>query len=157
MKKIKWPTHPVIMASIAFCFNEKEELLLVKQKDRDFWSPPSGEVEKNESPEETAIRETKEEINLGIKVIKTLKPTIRWQNEYENAIVVLFNFLCEIEGGEIKHMETHEPQYDVTAHKWISLNNISKNKIEIAQNILDLIGELKDNLRHFKNGRFTET
>lgn len=156
MAKINWPTHPAIMVSSAFCFNKKGELLLIKQKDRDFWSPPSGEVEKDESPERAAVRETKEEINLHIKVVRSLKPIIRWKNEYKNAVVILFNFLCQIEKGEIKHKKTAEPKYDVIGHKWVSLEEISKGKIKIAKNVLTLPQELKDNLKNFKNGRFSK-
>ena len=154
MEKIKWPTIPSIMVSVAFCFNEKKELLLVLQKDRDYWSPPSGEVEKGETPEEAAIRETKEEIDLNIKVVRSLKPIIRWHNEYKDTVLILFHFLCEIEKGKIKHMKTSECDYDVIDHKWASLKDISHNKYKIAPNVLLLIEEMKENLKHFKNGRF---
>jgi hypothetical protein len=60
----------------------------------------------------------------------------------------LFHFLCEIKGGDIKHMKTSEPEYDVIDHKWMSLENILKNKTKIAPNVLHLINELKDSLKH---------
>ena len=154
MEKIEWPTHPVIMVSVAFCFNEKKELLLVKQKDRNYWSPPSGEVEKNETPVQAAIRETKEEIDLHIKVVRTLEPVVKWENEYQNAVIILFHFICEIVKGEVKYMKTSEPQYDVIDHKWMSLENISEGKIKVASNILFLIDKLQDNLKDFKDGKF---
>lgn len=154
MKKLKWPTHPAIMVSVAFCFNRDKKLLLVKQKDRNFWTPPSGEVEKNETPIQAAVREAKEEIDLDIKLIRTLKPIVRWQSEYENAILVLFNFLCEIKKGKIRYKKTPEPQYDVIAHRWMSLGDMAKRKIKVAPNVLYLINELKGHLKNFKNGKF---
>lgn len=153
MEKIKWPTYNVIMVSIAFCFNENKELLLVMQKDRDFWSPPSGEVEKHEDPLRAAIREIKEEIDLDIRPIKALTPIIKWESEYQDAVLVLFHFLCQITGGEIRHMKTSEPQYDVIDHKWMSLDDILKNKKKIAPNVLHLMDELKDNLTYFENAK----
>ena len=156
MEKIKWPSHKAIMVSVAFCFNEKKELLLVMQKDRDYWSPPSGEVERDESPAQAAMRETKEEIDLDVKVVKTLTPIIKWESEYENSALILFHFFCEIKGGEIKHMKTSEPEYDVIEHKWMALENILKNKTKIAPNVLSLIDELKDNLKYFENGKAIE-
>ncbi len=153
MKKIKWPTFPAIMVSIAFCFNEKNELLLVKQKDRNFWSPPSGEIEKGEIPAQDAVRETKEEINLNIRVVRTLTPIIKWENEYKNAVLILFHFLCKIEHGQIKYMKTSEPKYDVTDNCWVSLEDIPKRKIKIAANVLSLIKELKENLKYSKNDK----
>jgi len=154
MERIKWPTHPAIMVSVAFCFNKDKELLLVKQKDRDFWSPPSGEIEKDESPVQAVERETKEEINLDIKVVRTLEPIIRWRSEYQNTVLILFNFLCQVVKGEVKHMKTSEPEYDVIDHRWMSLEDISAGKIKIAPNVLALIGEIKDNLKNFRNGKF---
>ncbi|XOB41000.1 MAG: NUDIX hydrolase [Candidatus Nealsonbacteria bacterium] len=156
MEKIQWPTHNVIMVSIAFCFNENKELLLVMQKDRDFWSPPSGEVEKYEDPLQAAIRETKEEVNLDVRAVKALTPIIKWESEYQDAVLVLFHFLCEIRGGKVEHMKTSEPLYDVIDHKWIRLDDILKNKIKIAPNVLHLIDELKDNLKYFENGKIIE-
>lgn len=144
------------MVSIAFCFNENKELLLVMQKDRDYWSPPSGEVEKYEDPLQAAIRETKEEINLDIRAVKALTPIIKWESDYQDAVLVLFHFLCEITGGKVEHMKTSEPLYDVIDHKWISLDDILKNKIKIAPNVLYLIDELKDNLKYFENGKIIE-
>ena len=132
MKKIKWPTHPAIIVSVVFCFNNEKKLLLIKQRDKDYWTPISGEVEKNEIPAQTAIREAKEELGLDIKVVRALTPTIRWQNEYKDAIVILFHFLCQIAKGKIKHMKTSEPGYDVMSHKWVGLGDIAKGKIRVA-------------------------
>ena len=154
VNKIQWPTHPTIMVSVAFCFNKNKELLLVKQKDRDYWSPPSGEVEKNETPARAALRETKEEIDIDIRVVKSLEPIVRWQNEYQNAVLILFHFLCEIEKGKIKYMVTNEPEYDVIDHKWAKLEDIKQGKMKIAENVLLLADELKENLKNFKNGKF---
>lgn len=154
MPKVKWPTLPAIMVSVAFCFNKNKELLLVKQKDRDYWTPPSGEIEKEESPAQAAIRETKEELDLDIKVVRALEPVIRWQNEYQNAVLILFNFLCEIIGGKVKHMRTSEPEYDVIDHRWMRLMDILDGKVKIAPNISFLIDELKNNLKDFKDGKF---
>lgn len=154
MKKTNWPTHPTIMVSVAFCFNKNKELLLVKQKDRDFWSPPSGEVERNETPQQAAIRETKEEIDLDVRVVKSLTPIIKWESEYQDAALVLFHFLCEITGGKIKHMKTSEPQYDVIGHKWVTLEDIPRSKEKVAQNVLTLLDELRNSLKYFENGKF---
>ncbi|MEY3784332.1 MAG: hypothetical protein RLZZ230_654 [Candidatus Parcubacteria bacterium] len=47
-------------------FNEKEELLILKPNYKDGWLVPGGSTEDNESPLQSAIRETKEEIGLNI-------------------------------------------------------------------------------------------
>lgn len=48
-------------------FNKKGELLIVKPSYKDNWILPGGVVEKNESPLQAVLRETREEINLKLK------------------------------------------------------------------------------------------
>ena len=52
-------------SSVLF-FNEQGELLIVKPSYREGWLPVGGTVDENESPSETAQRETKEEIGLDL-------------------------------------------------------------------------------------------
>jgi len=47
-------------------FDKKRKVLLVKPSYKDRWLIPGGVVNKNESPREAAIRETKEEIDLDL-------------------------------------------------------------------------------------------
>jgi 8-oxo-dGTP diphosphatase len=55
------------MGSGVIFFNKKDEILILKPTYKDNWTLPGGVVEVNESPRETAIRETKEEIGLSVK------------------------------------------------------------------------------------------
>lgn len=56
------------MASGVILFNEDDQLLLVKPSYKTYWSLPGGIVDKNESPKQTAIRETLEEVGVDLKL-----------------------------------------------------------------------------------------
>ena len=55
-----------------FIFNEKNEVCILKFKDKDHWSPVGGGPEKGETFEQTFRRETREEADLEIKDIRRL-------------------------------------------------------------------------------------
>jgi len=60
-------------AAIGIIFsNNRKEVLLVKRRDVPVWVLPGGGIEENETPEETVIREVKEETGLTIKIKKKI-------------------------------------------------------------------------------------
>lgn len=64
------PLRPAIVAAI---ITSKEGVLVERRHDgRPLWTFPAGEAEPGESPADTAIRETKEETGLLIKVSHTI-------------------------------------------------------------------------------------
>ncbi|MEL3971666.1 NUDIX hydrolase [Rossellomorea oryzaecorticis] len=64
--------------SAAICFNEKNEVLMVRGSDNEGWAIPSGGIEKGETPEVCCIREVKEETGYDVRIIEklTVKETI---------------------------------------------------------------------------------
>ena len=60
------------MASGVIVRNEKGEMLVLKTTYKDHWEIPGGVVEENESPKQTAERETLEEIGLPITITRCL-------------------------------------------------------------------------------------
>lgn len=76
---------------------EEEKIFLVKRKFeplKDFWSFPGGRVEKEESVEQGAIRETKEETGIDIKIIKELK-SFKILNKEKNRLDIFHIFFCK--------------------------------------------------------------
>jgi 8-oxo-dGTP pyrophosphatase MutT (NUDIX family) len=57
---------------------EESEILLIFQGNQKSWSFPKGHCEPGESPEQTAIREVKEETGLDIRILKRL-PDMEYQ------------------------------------------------------------------------------
>ncbi len=58
--------------SAAICFNEENEVLMVRSHDYKGWGVPSGGIEKGETPEECCIREVKEETGYDIRITEKL-------------------------------------------------------------------------------------
>jgi 8-oxo-dGTP pyrophosphatase MutT (NUDIX family) len=67
------PNAPLRPAIVAAIITSKEGVLIERRHDgRPLWTFPAGEAEPGESPADTAIRETKEETGLLIKVSHVL-------------------------------------------------------------------------------------
>ncbi len=84
----------------------KENKILVlesKYSGREFYLLPGGGIENFETLQETAIRETKEETNLDVKLSKLLYLQ-EWINKSKNKNVIYVIFLAEIIKGEETHL-----------------------------------------------------
>lgn len=64
----------------AGCIIIDESKVLLVQQSSGNWGFPKGHLEKNETEIEAAIRETKEETNLDVKIIE---PNVRYSIEYD--------------------------------------------------------------------------
>ncbi len=73
--------------------DDKKKCLLIKRRDIPLWVLPGGGKEHNETLENAAIRETKEETNLNVKIIKKIEkfitggPFLKPANLYECKII----------------------------------------------------------------------
>ena len=68
-------------------------VLLLKRKNahgEGTWCLPGGHMEYGETPEQTAIRETKEEVNLEISNAKVVGITNDFMPEYEKHYITIF-------------------------------------------------------------------
>ena len=68
-------------------FDESGKLLIVKPNYKEGWQVPGGTVDKDESPKDAAIRETKEEIGIDVEDLTFLSV------EYKSEKVYGFDFL----------------------------------------------------------------
>lgn len=69
------------------------------------WEFPGGKVEKGERPEDTIVREIKEELDMEIEVVGSLPS--RFHN-YVSKSIELIPYICRITGGNIKLNEHKE-------------------------------------------------
>ena len=111
----------------------KKILVLFRELTQD-WTFPKGGIEGKELPEQTAIREVKEETNIDTKVMKPLPP-IEYYDDIKDEVVYQHMFLLE----PLDFVTEEENDGDKVA--WLS--------IEKTENRLTH-GNLKEYFREFK-------
>lgn len=115
---------------------ENNKVLLIQQTDN-AWGFPKGHVENNETEQETAIRETKEETNLDVEIISNKKYIINYKinNEIDKEVIL---FLAKKTSDKIKKQDE-----EIKNIKWVDLNQAFD--IITYENTKDLYKEvLKD-------------
>lgn len=94
------------------------KLLMVRGKDRNSWSVPSGGIERSETSEQACIREVWEETGYKVKVIRALHT--------KKAVIDAFDvttdyFLCEIIAGDITY---HDPDEIIEEIAWKPVDEV---------------------------------
>ena len=116
---------------------EEEKLLVTKEDKDDFYKLPGGTVEEGiEDLEEACHRETKEEINAEIEIVKPLHPMIIWKNPQTNESmgILLIHYLAVL-----KNKSEVKPLPPIKEVKWLDIKEIKDNKHRVAPNIKFLI------------------
>ncbi len=96
--------------------NEVEEVLLeYRARGYDDWTFPKGDMEKGETPKDTALRELREETGYNIEIIEKL-PDIKYEFEEndQKCSVTQHMFLAEIIDGHLT------PEFESDRLKWVS-------------------------------------
>lgn len=123
----------VLLAGTAIIKNKK--ILLVQQKpDGDQaskWGPPAGHGEFSESPLETAIRETKEETGLDVKIKGVVQSGVF---NYKNKDYALVFYACSPKKGQEIKIQDEE----VANYTWASLDDIKKDKYPMRKEFLKI-------------------
>lgn len=122
---------------------ENGKLLVNKDNKDDFYKLPGGTIEEGiETLEQACHRETKEENNGLIKIIKPLNPMILWKNPQtsESMCIVLIHYKAKLLNK--KEIKPIPPIQEV---KWLSIKEIKAGKYNVAPNIKYLIekGDIK--------------
>lgn len=105
---------PGIAVNVAVIHEEK--ILLTKREDFETWILPSGGVEEGESLAQAAIRETKEETGLDVKLTRLVGVYSRLSNMSPGYMVL---FAAKPIGGEIKCQEG-----ETIAVEWFGFDEI---------------------------------
>lgn len=106
---------------VIFKNNKSDEAFLVFRPDLHLWDLPGGGIEKGETPEIAAVRETHEETGLRIKLSKRL-------GTYKNIDVktggiwnTTYLFKGEVISGEFA------PEFPGCKGQWFKVNNLPKD------------------------------
>jgi ADP-ribose pyrophosphatase YjhB (NUDIX family) len=116
---------------------EDGKLLVNKDNKDDFYKLPGGTIETGvESLEEACLRETKEENNAEIEIIRPLHPMILWKNPQTNdeMCILLIHYL-----SKLKNKEEMKPIFPTQEIRWLDIEEIKQGKYSVAPNIEYLI------------------
>ena len=103
---------PVSVSSAVFIEDDQKRLLLLQQaaERKGFrWGPPAGGMESHEDPIMAALRETKEEIGVGLEL--TVLVGVYTVDRGDNASGIGFVFRGRIVSGEITPLEGEIKDY----------------------------------------------
>lgn len=104
-----FPTH--IVAVYGIVKNERDEILLLKHRDRGVWMFPGGQVESGENLIDALLRETREESNMEVTVerlycVSSNTGTYQGYNGYGLIPTkVIFGFIGSFVSGDFKESD----------------------------------------------------
>ncbi|MDC2866475.1 NUDIX hydrolase [Bacillus sp. S10(2024)] len=108
----------------ALIYDDNDHILIVKNKKGDsyYWSLPGGAVEGDETLEEAAIREVKEETGFNIAVDKLHSiREVFFEERGHHALIVTFH--AKIIDGEIN---INDPDNDIVEVRWAHSEAVKK-------------------------------
>ena len=94
------------------------KILMVRQTYRGstFWTFPGGSIEPDETPQQAAIREVKEEVGLDVELLRMLRQCSR-----STSNGTYFCYLGRITGGNLTLADNDQELHDV---QWFRLNEV---------------------------------
>lgn len=117
------------------------KLLLVKNHNGRHWSFPKGHIEDNESEEETAVREIKEETNLDVKIMDNFREVSSYCPFGKIRKEVVF-FLARTTGENIRLQES-----EIDSFLWVDISGAKK--LCSYENDFKLIDKADDYIKRF--------
>ena len=123
-------------------FNKDNELLMVKTNYKHHWSIPGGASDDNESPRETAIRETKEEIGLKVSDIKLIMCTYLKREKYDDESVIFLFYGGILDDSEIDKIELEEEEIEDI--KFVPPGKVKKFNKGLANKLKEMDFDVSD-------------
>jgi len=100
--------EPLLLPSVTvYAFDERDRMLLVRDRQLDVWVAPGGCLEPGERPEDAAVREAREETGVEIEVLglQGVQAGPECRTVYNNGDVVdyvMAGYFARITGGNLR-------------------------------------------------------
>ncbi len=137
LRKAFFKKFTLIFAAGGFVLNENEEVLMMFRRGK--WDLPKGKQDKNELPEDCAVRETEEE--TGLRNIKLISPLLTTYHTYHEGSRYILKetswFKMKITGEQKLIPQTEE---DISKLEWVKKDGMKKyqsNSFSSVQDVLD--------------------
>jgi 8-oxo-dGTP pyrophosphatase MutT (NUDIX family) len=137
---------------VAFRWKDsKLEIAIVSIKPKLRWQLPKGIVDPGESPQETAVREVREEAGIETDLIKLIETIEYWYRSLKNGQPVRYHkfvhfYLMEYRSGDVSNHD-----HEVEEARWVSFEEAieilefksEREVAEKAREIIEAVGKEK--------------
>ncbi len=124
----------------AFVFRiheKKYEVLLIRQV-QGHWCFPKGHVEKDESEEETALREIKEETGLKVKIVPGFRESLSYSPK-EHVMKDVIYFTAKPKGGKIRVQQEELSEIHYVSFDEAIQRGTYENDLRMVENAQDYL------------------
>ena len=114
--------------------DKKEFLLVTAKSDRSLWVLPKGHIDPGETPEQTAVRETREEAGVDSEVVRLIgRSTFTQRGAKARVDYFLTHYIGDVEPEEDRNVRWFSFE---KALKKLPYDNL-KNVLRLARDMLD--------------------
>ena len=116
----------------AIIFNEKDEILMVREKIDGKWTPPGGWADIGHTPREVAVKEAEEETGLIVEPKRLLAVLDKKMHDHPPQLEYVYKMFigCEVKGGQLT--QAHD-MHDVAYFPRHEIPPLSSDRITAAQ------------------------
>ncbi len=136
LKRAFFKKFTLVKAAGGFVLNESNQVLMMFRRGK--WDLPKGKLDKKETLEEAAIRETEEE--TGLKNITLISPLATTYHTYHEGTRFVLKesswFRMKVEGQQKLIPQTEE---QISKLEWVSKDNLKEYKKNSFPSVIDVL------------------